>query len=200
MKLYRPATVLVGVLFVLLGGLTRLATPDQVYNDESNLITVHGTVGARLKFGDSTFEVTRMKFAKTYLESSAGDDDKPIETNGVYVALEWDTVRGTKDPTSVDATLTADGGTVYTPVGGTTGAQVTFGEPGFGTTGAVLFEVNPSDVKGLTLHLRPTMFYNVLWKVVDVDLGIPSEKVAQQLVDGAADQYVMPKTVQRVAE
>ena len=30
MKLYRPATVLVGVLFVLLGGLTRLADPDQV--------------------------------------------------------------------------------------------------------------------------------------------------------------------------
>ena len=39
-----------------------------------------------------------MKFAKSYLPSGASDDDKPIETNGVYVALEWDTVRGYRSP------------------------------------------------------------------------------------------------------
>ena len=68
MKLYRPATVLVGVLFVLLGGLTRLATPEQVF-EEQNLEVVHGTIGEPLKYGgDSTVTVTRMKFAKAVLE------------------------------------------------------------------------------------------------------------------------------------
>ena len=44
MKLYRTSTVLVGVLFVLLGGLTRLATPEKVYDSENREI-VHGTIG-----------------------------------------------------------------------------------------------------------------------------------------------------------
>jgi hypothetical protein len=196
-RLYRPATVLVGVLFVLLGGLTRLAAPDQVYDDKDNLEVVRGTIGEKLKYGDSTVEVTRMKFAKSFLERA--DDDKPVETNGVYVALEWDTVRGTKKPNNLSATLTADGGTVYKPIGATNGDGLNFAEPGFGTTGAVVFEVNPADLKGLELTLEPSMFYNVLWSVVEVDLGIPSEDIAQQLVDGAAAQYVIPKTVQRVA-
>ena len=200
MKLYRPATVLVGVLFVLLGGLTRLASPDQVYGDEDNLIIVHGTIGSKLEYGDATIEVTRMKFAKSYLPSSADDDDKPIETNGVYVALEWDTVRGTQNPTILNATLEADGGTVYTPAGETTGNGVEFADAGFGETGAVVFEVNPVDLKGLTLKLRPSQFYNVLAHAIDVDLGIPSEAVAQQFVEGATDQYVIPRPVQRVAE
>ena len=196
MKLYRPATVLVGVLFVLLGGLTRLATPDQVYDDKDNLEVVHGTIGEKLKYGDSTVEVTRMKFAKAFLER---DDDKPVETNGVYVALEWDTVRGTKKPNNLNAPLTTDGGSTYTPIGAANGDGIGFAEPGFGTTGALVFEVNPTDLKGLKLNLEPSMFYNVLWSVVEVDLGIPSEDIAQRLVDGAATQYLIPKSVQRVA-
>jgi hypothetical protein len=40
----------------------------------------------------------------------------------------------------------------------------------------------------------------VLAHAIDVDLGIPSEAVAQQLVDGATDQYVIPKSLQRVAQ
>jgi len=196
-KLYRPATVLVGVLFVLMGGLTRLATPDQVYDDKDNLEVVRGTIGEKLKYGDSTVEVARMKFAKAFLERA--DDDKPVETNGVYVALEWDTVRGTKKPNNLNPTLTADGGSVYTPIGATNGDNIGFAEPGFGSTGALVFEVNPADLKGLTLTLEPTMFYNVLGSVIEVDLGIPSEDIAQQLVDGAAAQYVIPRSVQRVA-
>lgn len=199
MKLYRPATVLVGILFVLLGGLTRLAVPDQVHNDEDNLIVEHGTVGSKIEYGDSTIEVTRMKFAKSYLPSNAADDDKPIETNGVYVALEWDTVRGTQNPATLNVTLQTDGGTVYTPVGETTGNGIDFAAAGFGQTGAVVFEVNPVDLKGLTLKLRPGQFYNVLAHAIDVDLGVPSETVAQQLVDGAAEQYVIPNSVERVA-
>ena len=200
MKLYRPATVLVGVLFVLLGGLTRLATPEQVF-EEQNLQVVRGTIGEALRYGgsDSTVTITRMKFAKGVLEESGSDDDKPIETNGVYVALEWDTVRGIKRPENVGVKLLADGGTVYTPIGGLTDSGIDFPNAGFAKTGAIVFEVNPTDLKGLKLQIRPSMFYNVLNSYVEVDLGIPSEEIAQQLVDGAEAQYVLQNPVVRVA-
>lgn len=198
MKLYRPATVAVGVLFVLLGGLTRLAAPDQVF-DEQNLQVVHGTIGEDLEYGGSTVTITRMKFAKTVVEEDGSDDDKPLETNGVYVALEWDTVRGIAKPQNAGATLVADGGTVYEPIGGLNDSGIDFPNAGFAKTGAVVFELNPTDLKGLKLQLRPSMLYNVLNAYVEVDLGIPSEEVAQQLVDGAEAQYVLQEPVVRVA-
>ena len=104
MKLYRPATILVGLLFVLLGGITRLAGPDHVYGDDQNLKVVHGTIGEALPFAGSgsTMKVTRIKFAKTIIQSDPSDDDKPFETNGVFIAVEWDAVRGVKDPDSFD--------------------------------------------------------------------------------------------------
>ncbi|TDD18457.1 hypothetical protein E1218_26050 [Kribbella turkmenica] len=201
MKLYRPATVAVGVLFVLLGGLTRLATPEQVF-EEQNLEVVSGTIGEALRFagGDSTVTVTRMEFAKSVVEEDDSDDGEPLETNGVYVALEWDTVRGVKKPDNIAATLTADGGTVYLPIEGPGDSGIDFPTAGFAKTGAVVFEVNPTDLKGLTLNGRPSgMLFNVLNSYVEVDLGIPSEDVAQQLVDGAEDHYVLPQPVTRVA-
>lgn len=197
MKLYRPATVLVGVLFILLGGLTRLATPDHVY-EKQNMEVVHGTIGEKLPYGDSSVTITRMKFGKTVLESGASEDDEPIETDGVFIALEWDAVRGVTEPLSANPTLRADGGTIYRPLG-VTESGVDFPDPGFAQIGAVVFEVNPSDLKGLTLRLDPAPLYNVLYVAIDVDLGIPSEDVAQRLVDGAAAQYVFGNREVRVA-
>lgn len=200
MKVYRPATILVGVLFVLLGGLTRLATPDQVY-DEQNIKIVHGTIGEPLDYtgSGSTVEVTRIAFARSVLDSGASDDDKPLETNGVYVAVEWDTVRGVQKPDNIIPTLTADGSTVYTPIEGVTSSSFAFPDAGFARTGAMVFEVNPSDLKDLTLKLRPMMLFNVYNTNVEVDLGIPTEEIAQRMVDGAAKQYVVPRPVTRVA-
>lgn len=200
MKLYRPATVLVGILFVLLGGVTRLAAPEQVFEDQ-NLIAVRGTIGEPLKYAgsDSTVTITRMKFAKTLVEEDGSADDKPFETNGVYVALEWDTVRGIEKPANTGARLVADGGTNYEPIGGLNDSGIDFPEAGFAKTGAIVFEVNPTDLKGLKLQIRPSMFFTVLNSYVEVDLGIPSEEVAQQLVDGAEGQYVLQDPVTRVA-
>lgn len=199
MKLYRPATVLVGILFVLLGGLTRLATPEHVF-EEQNLKAVRGTIGEALEYAGSgsTVTINRMKFAKAIVEDR--DGEKPYQTNGVYVALEWDTVRGVKRPGAMKATLEADGGTVYTPVDGPSNSGIDFPDAGFAKTGSVVFEVNPADLKGLTLKLRPSMLYNVYNSYVVVDLGIPSEQIAQRLVDSAADQYVLQDPVERVAE
>jgi hypothetical protein len=196
-KLYRPATVLVGILFVLLGGLTRIATPDHVY-DEQNREIVHGTIGEKLKFQGSEVTVTRMKFAKSYLTGSS--DDKAVETNGVFVAIEYDTVRGTEKSPSNNATMVADGGTVYLPLGNGDGDGFDFAEPGFAKTGALVFEVNPDDLSGLTLKLTTVQFFTVLTQDVTVDLGVPDEKIAQQLVNTATKEYLIPDSVTRVAE
>jgi hypothetical protein len=199
-KLYRPATIVVGVLFVLLGGLTRLATPDQVY-DKQNMEVVHGTIGEALKYSgsDSTVKITRMKFAQAVIDGGASDDTKPITTNGVYVALEWDAVRGTTKPDNINATLVADGGSVYAPIEGITSSSLDFPDAGYAKTGAIVFEVNPADLKNLTLRVVPTMIFNVLNSEIAVDLGIPSDEIAQQLVDGAEQQYVVQRPVTRVA-
>lgn len=202
MKLYRPATILVGVLFVLLGGVTRLAAPDQVY-EEQNIKIVHGTIGEPLDYtgSGSTVQITRMKFAQSVIDASDADDEdeKPLETNGIYVALEWDTVRGTKKPDNVNASLLADGGSVYAPISGVTSSSLDFADAGFAKTGAIVFEVNPADLTNLTLRLHPTMLFNVYNSDIQVDLGIPTEEIAQKMVDDAAPQYVVPRPVTRVA-
>jgi hypothetical protein len=195
-KLYRPATVLVGVLFVLLGGVTRLLAPDQVY-DKQELQVVSGTIGQPLAVHDSTFTITRMKFAKSFLPENSSNDAKPIETNGVFVALEWETTRGVKNPGIYNEALVADGGTVYLST--ETLSTMTYPQPGFTKTGATVFEVNPTDLKGLKLQLDASQLFNVLNYRVEVDLGIPSEDVAQQLVDGAAELYVIEDSTERVA-
>ena len=196
MKLYRPATVLVGVVFVLLGGLTRLATPDQVY-DETNREIVHGTIGEKVQYGDSSVTVTRMRFAKSFLASES--DERAVRSDGIFVAVEYDAVRGPKDPGNNEVTLTADGGTVYDPVAEGISSGIMFPEPGFAKTGAFLFEVNPADLKGLTLKLETTMLFSVLVQDLAIDLGVPSEAVAQRLMDQATDEYLLPKDKERVA-
>jgi hypothetical protein len=197
-KIYRPATILVGVLFILIGGLTRLATPDHVF-EEQNMMVSSGTIGQPLKFGkEASITVVRMKLAKSVLDANPSDDDKPIETNGVFVALEWETTPGVSKPDSVQPTLVSGDGVVFNPVG-LTSSGFEFGDAGFTMSGAVVFEVDPAQLAGLTLKIRPGQFWNVLNRMVSVDLGIPGEDSAQQLVDGAADQFVLPERATRVA-
>ncbi|MFI5710278.1 hypothetical protein [Kribbella sp. NPDC051620] len=196
MKLYRPATILVGIMFVLLGGLTRLAEPDQVY-DEANRDLVRGTIGQALPYNGSTVKVNRVKFAHAYLTGAS--DEKAVETTGIYVAVEYDTVRGTQDPQLPSPQLLTDEGTVYAPIGDTNAGQLDFAEPGFGVNGVLLFEVNPADVKGLTLKIRSTPLYTVLTRDVAVDLGIPDEAIGQRMIDAAAPEYLIPRAVKRVA-
>ncbi|WP_432884777.1 hypothetical protein ACQPYH_00040 [Kribbella sp. CA-245084] len=199
MKLYRPATILVGVLFVLLGGVTRLAAPDQVY-DEQNIKVVRGTIGQALDYtgSGSTMKITRIKFARAVIDSS-DTDKKPLETNGIYVAIEWDAVRGAKKPDNINATLMADGGSVYEPVEGLSNSGIDFPDAGFAKTGTVVFELNPADITNLTLRLKPTMIFNYYNSDIEVDLGIPTDAIAQQMIDTAAPQYIVGNTVTRVA-
>jgi hypothetical protein len=197
-KLYRPATVLVGILFVLLGGVARLGEPDHVY-DKPTRDVVHGTVGQELKYGDSTVTVSRVKFAKTFLAHADDSAEKAVTTEGVFVAVEYDASRGPADPGSNAVTLTADGGTEYDPVTEGIDTGIMFPANGFAQSGSFVFEVNPGDLVGLTFHVTTTQFWTVLAQDLAFDLAIPSEEIAQRVVDGAGKEYVMPKSVVRVA-
>lgn len=201
MKLYRPSTILVGLLFVLLGGVIRLASSDNIYDDTPNLAIVSGQIGQSLEYAGSgsKIKVTRIEFARKILSAKASDDEKPIDTNGIYVAVEWDSVRGVTKPDSFTPTLITDGGSVYTEVSDPSNSGIDFPDAGFARTGTVVFEANPADLKGLTLRLKPSMLFNVYNSEIRVDLGIPTEAIAQQMVDGAKDQYVVNDAVTRVA-
>jgi hypothetical protein len=196
-KLYRPATVVIGIMFVLIGGLSRLAAPDQVYDDETNRVVVSGTIGEPLDYNGSTVTVQRVKFARAYLTGDS--DDKPVQTTGIFVAVEYDTVRGTPDVPYPSTQLVTDDGTTYSPISETWGSRIDFAEPGFGVTSAIVFEVNPTNLDGLTFQVRTGPLFTVLTQDVAVDLGVPDEKVAQQLIDAAAPEYLIPHGVQRVA-
>jgi hypothetical protein len=196
-KLYRPATVLVGILFVLLGGLTRLATPEHVF-DEQNMMVSKGTIGQPVGFGrEATLTVVRMQLAKSILDHNSSSDDKPIETNGVFVALEWESTRGVSDPDRPSPTLISDGDSVFEPVG-LTYSGIEFGDAGFTNAGTIVFEVDPAELEGLTLDVRPSQFWNVLNRKASIDLGIPGADTAQQLLDSAVDLYTIPEPNVRV--
>jgi hypothetical protein len=197
-KLYRPATVLVGIFFVLLGGVTRLGEPDHVY-DKPTKEVVHGTVGQELKYGDSTVTVLRVKFAKTFFANADDSGEKAVTTEGVFVAVEYDASRGPADPGSNEVSLTAGGGTEYHPVTEGISTGIMFPANGFAQSGSFVFEVNPGDLVGLTFHVTTTQFWTVLAQDLAFDLAIPSEQIAQRQVDGASKEYLMPKSVTRVA-
>jgi hypothetical protein len=197
-RLYRPATVLVGILFVLLGGVARLGEPDHVY-DKTSREVVHGTVGQELRYGDSTVTVSRVKFAKTFLAHADDSAEKAVTTEGVFVAVEYDASRGPAHPDGNEVSLTADGGTEYHPVSEGINTGIMFPANGFAQSGSFVFEVNPSDLVGLTFHVTTIQFWTVLTQDLAFDLAIPSEEIAQRQVDGAGKEYLMPKSVTRVA-
>jgi hypothetical protein len=197
-KLYRPATVLVGIFFVLLGGVTRLGVPEHVYDSTSREV-VHGTVGQDLKYGGSAVTVSRVKFAKTFLAHADDSEEKAVVTEGVFVAVEYDASRGPADPGSNEVTLTADGGTEYRPVTEGINTGIMFPANGFAQSGSFVFEVNPGDLVGLTFHVITTQFWTVLAQDLAFDLAIPSDEIAQRLVGDASKEYLMPKSVTRVA-
>jgi hypothetical protein len=197
-RLYRPATVLIGVLFVLLGGLTRLLGPDQVLDDPTRQV-VRGTVGQELRYGSSTVTVTRVRFARTFSSRPDDSGDKPVETDGSFVAVEYDAARGPGDPNPNEVSLTTDEGTSYRPVTEGILTGLTFPAPGFTQSGSFVFEVNPSDLTGLTLRITTSQVWTVLAQDLAIDLAVPDEGIAKELVAGAAAEYLVRKPVTRVA-
>lgn len=197
MRLYRPVTVLVGVLFVVAGGLVRLADPDKVY-DEPNRDRVQVTIGQQFPVDGSAVEVKRIRFARTFLKD-ADTGGEPATTDGVFLAVELEAIRGPGDAPRLEATLRSAEDTQYRPLTQIINTAVDFPDPGFARSFALVYEVNPTDVAGLTLDLQATSLWTVLVTDYAVDLGLPDEKTADDLIDRAAQTYVLPETVTRAA-
>lgn len=199
MRLYRPVTVLVGVLFVLAGGLFRLADPEKVYDGEANRVQKSGVIGQKVMVEDSSFEIIRLRFAKALVGENDDDEDPPQTTDGIFIAIDWEVVGGSKEMLSHDVTLKSDEGTEYEAAGESTGASFTSPEPGFAKTGTSVFEVNPADIVGLEVWVKPISFWTVAVNDYRIDLGIPNQQTADELIAKAKPEHVMTRPVLRVA-
>lgn len=194
MKLYRPVTILVGVVLVIVAGLVRLGEPDQVY-EQSNRYTKHGKVGKPLTGIDFTLTVNRVRFARAVdpdPDSDAEEEDRPVKTNGIYVTVEYEVEGRHRAGSAGDPTLKADGGSVYEPSSLVISNNLNIPEPGFIETSTLVFEANPEDLAGLTLWVKPVVFLTVTTEDYAIDLGIKNAATARELMDKA--EAVFPIT------
>ena len=207
MRLYRPVTVLVGVALVVLAGLIRLGEPEQVYEDVTRY-AVRGQLGQKLTGPDFELTVTRVKFARK-LDPRPDDtpipgstprpEDQPVDTNGIFVTVEYQVLGKRKSGSVGSATLEADGGSTYVPVNRTIGSNVTIPQPGFVESASLVFEANPDDLVGLTLWAKKLRGLSVTTADYAIDLGIPDEAVAKDMIAKAEDTYPLRDSTLRAA-
>lgn len=202
MKLYRPATILVGVVLVIIAGLVRLGEPDEVY-EQPNRYTKHGKVGKPLTGIDFTLTVNRVKFARAVdpnPDSDNRDEDRPVKTNGIFVTVEYEVEGRHKTGSAGDLTLKADGGSVYEPINRAISTSVTIPEPGFIETETAIFEANPEDLAGLTMWIKPLTFLTVTTEDYAIDLGIKDTAAARDMLDKAEATYPMTDGTKRAVQ
>ncbi|HEY3006084.1 MAG TPA: hypothetical protein VGJ44_27295 [Kribbellaceae bacterium] len=194
MRLYRPVTVLVGVVLVLLSGVARLTEPKQVY-EETNRYTTHGAMNQPVDGKDFTLTVLRAQAYHSYDPRPDDDDakadpaDRPRKTDGIFVAVEFEVEGRKKKGSAGEATLRSDSGTVYTPVNQLIGSSLDIPAPGFVEQSALVFEVNPDDLAGLTFWVRPQAVITVTTEDYAVDLGLPDQASADEFVKRAQKMY-----------
>jgi hypothetical protein len=203
-KLYRPATVLVGVALVIIAGLIRLAEPEERLDDVSRY-AVRGSVGKPLDGKDFTLTVTRVKFARAVDprpdddDANARPEDKPIKTSGIFVTVEYE-MRGRHETGSAgEATLKADGGSVYVPISKGLRTQLNIPQPGFVESASLVFEANPDDLVGLTLRAKQLQVLSRTTEDYAIDLGVGDEAVAKDMLEHAENMYPLTRAKTRAA-
>lgn len=204
MRLYRPVTVLVGVALVIVAGLIRLAEPDERLEDTTRY-AVHGGVGEPVKGKDFILTVNRVKFARVVDpnpnddDTEADADDRPIKTNGIFVTVEYQMEGRHESGSAGDASLKADGGSVYVPINKAIRSQLNIPQPGFIESGSLVFEANPDDLVGLTLWAKKLRGLTTLTEDYAVDLDIPDESVAKNMIEHAEKSYPLTQPTLRAA-
>lgn len=202
MKLYRPMTILVGVVLVIIAGLVRLGEPDEVY-EQSNRYTKHGEVGKPLTGIDFTLTVTRVRFARAVdpnPDSDSREDDRPVKTNGTFVTVDYEVEGRHQAGTAGDLTLKADGGSVYEPINRAISSSITIPEPGFIESSTAIFEANPEDLAGLTMWVKPMRFLTVTTEQYAIDLGVKDAATARDMLDKADAVYPMTDSTKRAVQ
>ena len=204
MKLYRPVTVLVGVALVIIAGLIRLAEPEERLEDVTRY-AVHGGVGEPVQGKDFTLTVTRVKFARVVDprpdddDTKADADDRPVKTNGIFVTVEYEMQGRHEAGSAGDASLKADGGSVYVPINKAIRSQLNIPQPGFVESAALVFEANPDDLVGLTLWAKKLRGLTTLTEDYAIDLGVPDEAVAKDMIEHAEKTYPLRDPTMRAA-
>lgn len=207
MKLYRPVTILVGIALVIIAGLIRLGEPDQVYEDVSRY-AVRGGVGQTIKGRDFELTVTRVKFAReldprrgdsTSTSATPSPEDQPIRTNGIFVTVDYQVLGKNEEGSAGGATLTADGGSTYVPVNRALSSSIAIPPPGFIESASLVFETNPDDLVGLTLWAKKLRGLSVTTEDYAIDLGIPDEAIAKDMIAKAEKLYPLREATRRAA-
>lgn len=204
MKIYRPVTVLVGVLLVIAAGLIRLALPQERLEDVTRY-TVSGIVGQPLEGKDFTLTVTRVKLARTVDprpeddDAEAKEDDKPLKTNGIFVTVEYDIVGEHRAGSAGGATLRTNEDSEYVPIKKIIRSQVTIPPPGYVESSSLVFEANPEDLSGLRMVVKELRPVTVTTEDYSVDLGVPDQVVADDMVQNAEETYPLTDPTTRAA-
>lgn len=202
MRLYRPVTVLVGLALVVVGGLIRLALPEELL-DEANRYPVRGSLGRAVVGKDFTLTVTRVKLARTVdpnPDDDAADSSKLLETSGIFVTIEY-LIEGRHQAASVgNATLSTAEGTRYQAIGTVGRSQLSTPPPGFVEHSSLVFEASPADLSGLTLWVKRLQPITVTTEDYAVDLAVPDQRVADEMVRNAEQTYPVRRTTKRAVQ
>lgn len=188
MKVYRPITVTVGVVLVLLAGIVRLGDPERALED-STWTVKSAKLGEQLSDEDFTLEVHRLRFAQEYAYENNSSDERPTGTDGVFAVIEYSITGRHQKGTLGTATLHSSSGTVYESLDVNPRTSIYIPEPGFTETYYLVFEVNPDDLAGLRLRMRPLRMFTVLGTIYEVDLSLTDAAAGRELADKAAERY-----------
>jgi hypothetical protein len=188
MKVYRPITVTVGIVLVLLAGLVRIGDPERALEDSTRTVK-HARIGEKLSGDDFTLEIHRLRFAREYAYENNTSDERPASTDGVFAVIEYSITGRHKKGDAGSATLRSGNGTTYEPLGVNPRTSLYIPEPGFTESYYLVFEVNPDDLGGLTLRLERSQLFTVLATDYHVDLGISGDDAGRELADKASELY-----------
>jgi len=202
-RLYRPVTVLVGVVLVLMSGIARLGEPKQVMDDVT-WVTKRGTMNQPLQAKDCTITVVRVSAYRGYdprpddTDDDADPEDKPRKTDGVFVLVTFEVEGRHQKGSAGSATLQSDSGAVYEPVSKLIRSTVDIPPPGFVQTTDLLFEVNPADLAGLTFRVRVGRVITTTAEEYVFDLGLPDQAAADEFTGRAAKMYYDQDPIVRI--
>jgi hypothetical protein len=88
---------------------------------------------------------------------------------------------------------------VYIPINKAIRSQLNIPQPGFVESGSLVFEANPDDLVGLTLWAKKLRGLTTLTEDYAIDLDIPDESVAKDMIEHAERSYPLTQPTLRAA-
>lgn len=168
----RLVSVLIGLaLIVVAAAGYRLSTPQLDFQ------VLRGTLGEFHRYHTGTAQVSEVQVGTRIAEG-----DAEVGTPGLFVVLRLRVqAPGDVEVHIQNVQLLAGDGTTYEPF---LGGQQVFADPGFETTGEVVFEVSPSRIDDLTVQVWDAKFVVGYSQRLRVHLGITAANASQWVQAG----------------